>query len=172
MASHAIRFGGGEFNGGISIMAQQEITMMTEYIGAGTDADPYRLTVFDDLGTGESASDETGTPSDSMPLANNSGIARVFIDENDVAALETAASARAIWRRYTDGSPGGVDPDSYPTSEEITALRNWIENKYGYTATQIANWFGTAPVGLENWLLNHTWREFIQEVKVVWRQFN
>ncbi len=152
-------------------MATQAFPVLTKYIGDGSNGDTFRLEVADFLQAGESSNDLSGIAGDVQFLTPNTGMALVWADESRVAAIEAAAGVKAMWRTFKDDAlEGGVDPDDFPTDQEIFDLRDFITVAYGITVAQVANWFDISPAELLDWMQTHTRRQIAQKLITTWRQ--
>lgn len=149
-------------------MARQRAQVLTHWIGTGTQNDPFRPALADQLQAGESWQDEVGKPVPDIAV-NDAILIEVEAEEARIAVLDAAAH-RVFWKRYVDSETlTGLDPDTSFTSGQVSALNTWVQAKFGVTTTQIANWFNATPAQLSNWLQTHTKREAAAKLKIAWR---
>lgn len=147
-------------------MARQTAVLLSAWKGSGTEKDPFRPALSDQLQSGESAADRTGTPVKDLVPAKNAVAVEVEAEE---ARILDAAGLRVLWRKYVDNTSASArDADGIMDDAEITALRNFLNNQYGFTAGEIAAWFNVTTAELATWLKNHTRREVAVKIVGAW----
>lgn len=133
----------------------------------------YAPALVDNLQSGESVTCARDFWMRGTPLQRHMLVVKAIAEEARINLLNGSAHfvIATVWEDETNRTPTSKAWNTPLTSQEVTALSNYLTAKTGLTNNQIANWFGLSAAQLSNWLQTNPRSEAVARLMEAWHEW-